>query len=139
MTTQITVPRNSQAGTIGHEDYSLYSSMSEDELIQMAIEQSLTEDPTEQVAAQKNIMAAAPREQVIANPHCNHNPPFPVYPWQRIFLTISFMPSSLQKRCTVQRPDSGFQLRVISRGKTEVQRHLVRLTPARSGGNEDFT
>ncbi|XP_042296384.1 ankyrin repeat and SOCS box protein 2 isoform X2 [Sceloporus undulatus] len=84
MTTQITVPRNSQAGTIGHEDYSLYSSMSEDELIQMAIEQSLTEDPAEQVAAQKNIMVTAPRDQVIANPPCNHNPPFAIYPWQRV-------------------------------------------------------
>ncbi|XP_060612256.2 ankyrin repeat and SOCS box protein 2 isoform X1 [Anolis sagrei] len=82
MTTQITVPRNPQTGTIGHDDYSLYSSMSEDELIQMAIEQSLNEDHTEQVAAQKNIVAA-PRNQVIANPTCNHNPPFPIYPWQR--------------------------------------------------------
>uniref|UniRef100_A0A670YHD8 Ankyrin repeat and SOCS box containing 2 n=1 Tax=Pseudonaja textilis TaxID=8673 RepID=A0A670YHD8_PSETE len=57
MTTQVTVAR---AGTIGHEEYSLYSSMSEEELIQMAIEQSLTEDPAEQIAAQKTVTAAPP-------------------------------------------------------------------------------
>ncbi|XP_053115109.1 ankyrin repeat and SOCS box protein 2 isoform X2 [Hemicordylus capensis] len=83
MATQVTVVRNSQTGTIGHEDYSLYSSMSEDELIQMAIEQSLTEDPAEQLATQKTV-SAVPREQALSNQPCNHNPPFPIYPWQRV-------------------------------------------------------
>ncbi|XP_061468019.1 ankyrin repeat and SOCS box protein 2 [Rhineura floridana] len=74
MTTQVTVARNSQTGAIGHEDYSLYSSMSEDELIQMAIEQSLTEEPAEQIATQKTV-TAAPSE-----PYCQN---FYLYPWQR--------------------------------------------------------
>lgn len=82
MATQVTVARNSQAGAISHEDYSLYSSMSEDELIQMAIEQSLTEDPPEQISAQKTVMAAS-ANQALPSQVCNHNPPFPIYPWQR--------------------------------------------------------
>ncbi|XP_066484709.1 ankyrin repeat and SOCS box protein 2 isoform X2 [Tiliqua scincoides] len=83
MATEVTVARNSQTGTIGHEDYSLYSSMSEDELIQMAIEQSLTEDPPEQITAQKTA-TAAPTTQALPTQICNHNPPFPIYPWQRV-------------------------------------------------------
>ncbi|XP_015671184.1 ankyrin repeat and SOCS box protein 2 [Protobothrops mucrosquamatus] len=73
MTTQVTVAR---AGTIGHEEYSLYSSMSEDELIQMAIEQSLTEDHAEQIAAQKTVTAAPPPSE----PYCQN---FYLYPWER--------------------------------------------------------
>ncbi|XP_026535009.1 ankyrin repeat and SOCS box protein 2 [Notechis scutatus] len=73
MTTQVTVAR---AGTIGHEEYSLYSSMSEEELIQMAIEQSLTEDPAEQIAAQKTVTAAPPP----CEPYCQN---FYLYPWER--------------------------------------------------------
>lgn len=75
MTTQVTVARNSQAGTINHEDYSLYSSMSEQELIEMAIEQSLTEGSTEQTAA-KTVAQAAPSEPY-------HSQNFYLYPWQR--------------------------------------------------------
>ncbi|XP_072842707.1 ankyrin repeat and SOCS box protein 2 [Pogona vitticeps] len=74
MSTQVTVTRNSQTGTIGHEEYSLYSSMSEDELVQMAIQQSLTEDASEQIAAQKTT-TAPPSE-----PYCQN---FYLYPWQR--------------------------------------------------------
>ncbi|KAJ7345134.1 hypothetical protein JRQ81_001084 [Phrynocephalus forsythii] len=74
MSTQITVPRNSQTGNIGHEDYSLYSSMSEDELVQLAIQQSLTEDLPEQISAQKTT-PAPPSE-----PYCQN---FYLYPWQR--------------------------------------------------------
>lgn len=73
MTTQVTVAR---AGTIGHEEYSLYSSMSEEELIQMAIEQSLTEDSAEQIAAQKTVTAAPPPRE----PYCQN---FYLYPWER--------------------------------------------------------
>ncbi|XP_033029292.1 ankyrin repeat and SOCS box protein 2 [Lacerta agilis] len=73
MATQVTVARNSQAGALGHEDYSLYSSMSEDELIQLAIEQSLTEDPAEQTTTQKT---TTPTHN---DPNC-HN--FYLYPWQ---------------------------------------------------------
>ncbi|XP_034274278.1 ankyrin repeat and SOCS box protein 2 isoform X1 [Pantherophis guttatus] len=73
MTTQVTVAR---AGTIGHEEYSLYSSMSEEELIAMAIEQSLTEDPAEQIAAQKTVTAAPPPRE----PYCQN---FYLYPWER--------------------------------------------------------
>nr|XP_034962778.1 ankyrin repeat and SOCS box protein 2 isoform X1 [Zootoca vivipara]XP_034962787.1 ankyrin repeat and SOCS box protein 2 isoform X1 [Zootoca vivipara] len=74
MATQVTVARNSQTGAIGHEDYSLYSSMSEDELIQLAIEQSLTEDPAEQTATQKTTMPTH------NDPYCQN---FYLYPWQR--------------------------------------------------------
>uniref|UniRef100_A0A8D0HEN5 Ankyrin repeat and SOCS box containing 2 n=1 Tax=Sphenodon punctatus TaxID=8508 RepID=A0A8D0HEN5_SPHPU len=70
MATQITMTRNAQSGTIDHEEYSLYSSMSEDELIQMAIEQSLTEDPSGQAAAQ-------------TTRPCTHNPPYQTCPWNR--------------------------------------------------------
>nr|XP_056706744.1 ankyrin repeat and SOCS box protein 2 [Euleptes europaea] len=77
MTTQVTVARNSQTGTINHEDYSLYSSMSEEELIDMAIEQSLTEGSAEQTAAK-----TAAREQAVpSEPHYSQN--FYLYPWQR--------------------------------------------------------
>ncbi|KAF7251652.1 Ankyrin repeat and SOCS box protein 2 [Varanus komodoensis] len=75
MTTQVTVARNSQTGTIGHEDYSLYSSMSEEELVQLAIEQSLSEDPAEQIATQKTVTAAP------TDPYCQN---FYLYPWQRV-------------------------------------------------------
>ncbi|XP_015271000.1 PREDICTED: ankyrin repeat and SOCS box protein 2, partial [Gekko japonicus] len=79
MTTQVTVARSSQTGTINHEDYSLYSSMSEQELIEMAIEQSLTEGSPEQTAAK-----TAAREQAQAAPsepyYCQN---FYLYPWQR--------------------------------------------------------
>uniref|UniRef100_H3A1L4 Ankyrin repeat and SOCS box containing 2 n=1 Tax=Latimeria chalumnae TaxID=7897 RepID=H3A1L4_LATCH len=43
--------RRVQGATLGHEEYSLYSSLTEDELIQMAIEQSLTETSAGQTAA----------------------------------------------------------------------------------------
>ncbi|XP_077179664.1 ankyrin repeat and SOCS box protein 2 [Paroedura picta] len=79
MTTEVTVARNSQTGTINHEDYSLYSSMSEQELIEMAIEQSLTDGSVEQTATK-----TATREQVPAapsEPYYSQN--FYLYPWQR--------------------------------------------------------
>lgn len=79
MTTQVTVARNAPAGTINHEDYSLYSSMSEQELIEMAIEQSLTEGSAEQTAAK-----TVAREQVQAAPsEPYHSQNFYLYPWQR--------------------------------------------------------
>ncbi|XP_029453718.1 ankyrin repeat and SOCS box protein 2 [Rhinatrema bivittatum] len=51
MTTEISTSRP-QMGTLGSEEYSLYSSMSEEELIQMAIEQSLTDSSSGQATAQ---------------------------------------------------------------------------------------
>ncbi|XP_063803653.1 ankyrin repeat and SOCS box protein 2 isoform X2 [Pseudophryne corroboree] len=50
MATQVSSSQAPQC-TLGSEEYSLYSSMSEEELIQMAIEQSLTENSTSQPTA----------------------------------------------------------------------------------------
>ncbi|KAM9064674.1 ankyrin repeat and SOCS box protein 2 isoform X1 [Sarcophilus harrisii] len=80
MATEITTPRTQR--TIGHEEYSLYSSMSEDELIQMAIEQSLTDGSPGQPAVpgcQKAQTAA--RETAAANR--SNRPPAHFYPWTR--------------------------------------------------------
>lgn len=49
-----TTAANTQRQTIGCEEYSLYGSLSEDELIKMAIQQSLEEDPVGQAAAQSH-------------------------------------------------------------------------------------
>uniref|UniRef100_K7FP98 Ankyrin repeat and SOCS box containing 2 n=1 Tax=Pelodiscus sinensis TaxID=13735 RepID=K7FP98_PELSI len=85
MATKITAPANAQRQTIGQEEYSLYSSMTEDELIQLAIEQSLTEDPSGQSAAQshqKSVMTT-PGEPPTMNRPCSHNPPYQLSPWHR--------------------------------------------------------
>lgn len=85
MATQITTTANTQREVIGSEEYSLYSSMSEDDLIQLAIQRSLEEDPSGQSAAQshqKSVMTA-PGEPTIANRPCPHNPPQQLYPWHR--------------------------------------------------------
>ncbi|XP_042714592.2 ankyrin repeat and SOCS box protein 2 isoform X3 [Chrysemys picta bellii] len=86
MATKITATTNTQRETIGHEEYSLYSSMSEDELIQLAIEQSLTEDPSGQSAAQshqKSVMTAPGEPPTLTRP-CSHNPPHQINPWHRL-------------------------------------------------------
>ncbi|XP_075782780.1 ankyrin repeat and SOCS box protein 2 isoform X2 [Pelodiscus sinensis] len=86
MATKITAPANAQRQTIGQEEYSLYSSMTEDELIQLAIEQSLTEDPSGQSAAQshqKSVMTT-PGEPPTMNRPCSHNPPYQLSPWHRL-------------------------------------------------------
>uniref|UniRef100_A0A8C9G132 Ankyrin repeat and SOCS box containing 2 n=1 Tax=Pavo cristatus TaxID=9049 RepID=A0A8C9G132_PAVCR len=63
---------NTQRQTIGSEEYSLYSSLSEDELINMAIRQSLGEDPV-----------GGPTEAAVPRCASSHNPPYHLYPWQR--------------------------------------------------------
>ncbi|XP_034623935.1 ankyrin repeat and SOCS box protein 2 isoform X2 [Trachemys scripta elegans] len=86
MATKITATTNTQRETIGHEEYSLYSSMSEDELIQLAIEQSLTEDPSGQSAAQshqKSVMTAPGEPPTLTRP-CSHNPPHQINTWHRL-------------------------------------------------------
>lgn len=80
-----TTAANTQRQTIGSEEYSLYSSLSEDELIKMAIQQSLEEDPTGQPAAQSHqkSMVAGPGEVATPSRASSHNPPYHIYPWQR--------------------------------------------------------
>ncbi|XP_077124415.1 ankyrin repeat and SOCS box protein 2 isoform X2 [Ranitomeya variabilis] len=51
MATQVSSSRPAQR-TLGSEEYSLYSSLSEEELIQMAIEQSLADSDTDQMTGQ---------------------------------------------------------------------------------------
>lgn len=79
-----TMAANTQRQAIGSEEYSLYSSLSEDELIKMAIQQSLGEDPVGLAAAQSHQkpLVAGPGE---ASPSraSSHNPPYRIYPWQR--------------------------------------------------------
>lgn len=58
-------------GAIGHEEYSLYSSLSEDELVQMAIEQSLADKTRGPTAAEAAVSARANRQ------------PAHFYPWTR--------------------------------------------------------
>ncbi|XP_036591613.1 ankyrin repeat and SOCS box protein 2 isoform X3 [Trichosurus vulpecula] len=80
MAMEITAPSAQKA--IGHEEYSLYSSMSEDELIQMAIEQSLTDSSPGQPAAPSCQKArTAARETAAANR--SNRPPAHFYPWTR--------------------------------------------------------
>lgn len=79
-----TTAANTQRQTIGCEEYSLYSSLSEDELIKMAIQQSLEEEAAGQPTAQgpqKSVVSRAGE----ATPSCAspHNPPYRIYPWQR--------------------------------------------------------
>lgn len=80
-----TTAANTQRQTIGCEEYSLYSSLSEDELIKMAIQQSLEEDPAGQPAAQSHqkSMVAGPSEAAVPSRASSHNPPYHIYPWQR--------------------------------------------------------
>ncbi|XP_007942705.1 ankyrin repeat and SOCS box protein 2 [Orycteropus afer afer] len=58
-------------GTIGHEEYSLYSGLSEDELVQMAIEQSLADKTGGPSTAEAAASARANRQ------------PAHFYPWTR--------------------------------------------------------
>ncbi|XP_037359898.1 ankyrin repeat and SOCS box protein 2 [Talpa occidentalis] len=69
MATEISAPGGQRA--IGHEEYSLYGSLSEDELIQMAIEQSL---------ADKTRGPTAPEA---AGPTRANRQPAHFYPWTR--------------------------------------------------------
>uniref|UniRef100_A0A2I3MFY9 Ankyrin repeat and SOCS box protein 2 n=1 Tax=Papio anubis TaxID=9555 RepID=A0A2I3MFY9_PAPAN len=69
MATQIST-RGSQC-TIGQEEYSLYSSLSEEELVQMAIEQSLADKTRGPTAAEATVSACANRQ------------PAHFYPWTR--------------------------------------------------------
>lgn len=80
-----TTAANTQRQTIGCEEYSLYSSLSEDELIKMAIQQSLGEDPAGQPAAQNHqkSLVAGPSEAAAPVRASSHNPPYRIYPWQR--------------------------------------------------------
>ncbi|KAM6311587.1 ankyrin repeat and SOCS box protein 2 isoform 1-T1 [Aegotheles albertisi] len=81
-----TTAANTQRQTIGCEEYSLYSSLSEDELIKMAIQQSLEEDPAGQPAAQSHqkSMMAGPSEAAAPSRTSTHHPPYHIYPWQRL-------------------------------------------------------
>lgn len=56
---------------IGHEEYSLYSSLSEDELVQMAIEQSLADKTRGPTTAEATTSIRANRQ------------PAHFYPWTR--------------------------------------------------------
>ncbi|XP_063649169.1 ankyrin repeat and SOCS box protein 2 isoform X2 [Pan troglodytes] len=69
MATQIST-RGSQC-TIGQEEYSLYSSLSEDELVQMAIEQSLADKTRGPTTAEATASA------------CTNRQPAHFYPWTR--------------------------------------------------------
>ncbi|XP_006165484.1 ankyrin repeat and SOCS box protein 2 [Tupaia chinensis] len=60
-----------QQRTIGNEEYSLYSSLSEDELVQMAIEQSLADKTRGPATAEATVSARANRQ------------PAHFYPWTR--------------------------------------------------------
>uniref|UniRef100_A0A5F8HBE5 Ankyrin repeat and SOCS box protein 2 n=2 Tax=Monodelphis domestica TaxID=13616 RepID=A0A5F8HBE5_MONDO len=80
MATEITTPNAQRA--IGHEEYSLYSSMSEDELIQMAIEQSLTDSSSGQPAAPGRQKPRTAGRETAAAGHANR-PPAHFYPWTR--------------------------------------------------------
>lgn len=57
--------------TIGNEEYSLYSSLSEDELVQMAIEQSLADKTRGPTTAEATVSTRANRQ------------PAHFYPWTR--------------------------------------------------------
>lgn len=76
---------NTQRQMIGCEEYSLYSSLSEDDLIKMAIQQSLEEDPMGQAATQSHQKAMVAGTSEVATPSrgSNHHPPYRIYPWQR--------------------------------------------------------
>lgn len=80
-----TTAANTQRQTIGSEEYSLYSSLSEDELINMAIQQSLGEDPVGHAAAQGHPkpLGGGPSEAASPSRANSHNPPYHLYPWQR--------------------------------------------------------
>ncbi|XP_075387473.1 ankyrin repeat and SOCS box protein 2 isoform X1 [Tenrec ecaudatus] len=69
MATEISAPGRQCA--IGHEEYSLYSSLSEDELLQMAIEQSLADKTRGPTTAEATMAARANR------------PPAHFHPWTR--------------------------------------------------------
>ncbi|XP_062493599.1 ankyrin repeat and SOCS box protein 2 isoform X2 [Pezoporus occidentalis] len=75
---------NTQRQTIGCEEYSLYSSLSEDELIKMAIQQSLGEDPVCQPDVHQKSMVARPGEAAAPSHSSCHNPNYHIYPWQRL-------------------------------------------------------
>ncbi|NWS51470.1 ASB2 protein, partial [Chunga burmeisteri] len=81
-----TTAAKTQRRTIDCEEYSLYSSLSEDELIKMAIQQSLEEDLVGQPAAQSHqkSMVAGPGEAAAPSRASSHNPPYKIYPWQRL-------------------------------------------------------
>ncbi|XP_038602543.1 ankyrin repeat and SOCS box protein 2 [Tachyglossus aculeatus] len=81
MAMEVTPARAQRA--IDHEEYSLYSSMSEDELIQMAIEQSLTENSPGQPASAsyQKPHVTAPGETAL--PNRSNRPPAHFYPCTR--------------------------------------------------------
>lgn len=80
-----TTAANTQRQTIGCEEYSLYDSFSEDELIKMAIQKSLEEDPAGQPAAQSHQKSVVAGPSETATPRCasSHYLPYAIYPWQR--------------------------------------------------------
>lgn len=69
MATEISAPGRQRA--IGNEEYSLYSSLSEEELVQMAIEQSLADKTRGPATAEATVSTRA-----------NHQPAH-FYPWTR--------------------------------------------------------
>lgn len=69
MTTEISARGRQRA--IGHEEYSLYSSLSEDELVQMAIEQSLADKTWGPTTAEATAST------------CVNRQPAHFYPWTR--------------------------------------------------------
>ncbi|XP_056401345.1 ankyrin repeat and SOCS box protein 2 isoform X2 [Hyla sarda] len=71
--TQVSTSRPPQP-TLGSEEYSLYSSMSEEELIQMAIEQSLSDSTDSQLTAHQKQRQRSNAEP----PRPSHRPPQPI-------------------------------------------------------------
>lgn len=69
MTAEISARGRQRA--IGHEEYSLYSSLSEDELVQMAIEQSLADKTRGPTTAEATAST------------CVNRQPTHFYPWTR--------------------------------------------------------
>ncbi|KAM4013248.1 ankyrin repeat and SOCS box protein 2 [Anomaloglossus baeobatrachus] len=78
MAAQVSTSRPSQA-TLGSEEYSLYSSLSEDELIQMAIEQSLADSDPGQPTGQKqrSSITTEPSAAPSRTARASHRPPQP--------------------------------------------------------------
>ncbi|KAM6201419.1 ankyrin repeat and SOCS box protein 2 isoform 1-T1 [Rhynchocyon petersi] len=115
-----------QQRAIGHEEYTLYSSLSEDELVQMAIEQSLADKTRGPATAEAAVSARANR------------PPAHFYPWTRSTAPTE-SPSAprglfqgvMQKYKTSQPSDSPLSLRdpllrTIKDGDEEALKAMIK-------------
>lgn len=104
-----TTAANTQRQTIGSEEYSLYSSLSEDELINMAIQQSLGEDPVGHAAAQGHPkpLGGGPSEAAAPSRANSHNPPYHLYPWQRLAARGRIQPPNAGAAWAVRRRYDG--------------------------------